>query len=244
MRDRGKNILPTARERLVLALDVDTLKEAEFLGQELRDLVGMFKVGPRLFTRYGPKIIETIQKEGVGVFYDAKFHDIPSVVAKAAGTAGRMGVRMLTVHTLGGLAMMEAAMEGLKGKAEDTKVVGVTILTSLDSSILREELGVGRDLSQEVVHLAHLAKKAGLGGVVTSPEELEDLRRTFPRNFLLIVPGIRPMGVVSNEHHRFLTPGEAIRRGADFIVVGRPILAADDPVEATKNILKEIESSL
>ena len=244
MRIRGENILPTARERLILALDVDTLKEAEFLGRELKDLVGMFKVGPRLFTRYGPKIIESIQKKGVGVFYDAKFHDIPSVVAKAVGTAGRMGVKMLTLHTLGGLAMMEAAIEALKGKAEDTKVVGVTILTSLDSSTLKEELGVGRDLSQEVVHLAHMAKKAALDGVVTSPKELEDLRRTFPQNFLLVVPGIRPKGVASNEQHRFLTPGESIRRGADFIVVGRPILAAEDPLEATKNILKEIESSL
>ena len=244
MRIGDENILPTARERLILALDVDTLKEAEFLGRELKDLVGMFKVGPRLFTRYGPKIIESIQKKGVGVFYDAKFHDIPSVVAKAVGTAGRMGVKMLTLHTLGGLAMMEAAIEALKGKSEDTKVVGVTILTSLDSSTLKEELGVGRDLSQEVVHLAHLAKKAGLDGVVTSPKELEDLRRTFPQDFLLVVPGIRPKGVASNEQHRFLTPGETVRRGADFIVVGRPILAAEDPLEATKNILKEIESSL
>ena len=233
-----------AREKLILALDVDTQKEAEFLGRELKDLVGMFKVGPRLFTRYGPKVIEAIGKEGVGVFYDAKFHDIPSVVAKAAAAAARMGVNMITVHTLGGLAMMEAAMGGLKGKAKDIKVVGVTILTSLDSSILREELGVGRDLPQEVVHLAKLAKKAGLDGVVSSPEELEDLRQTFPKNFLLVVPGIRPMGVASNEQHRFLTPGEAIRRGADFIVVGRPILAADDPLEATRNILKEIERSL
>ena len=234
----------SGREKLILALDVDTQKEAEFLGRELKDFVGMFKVGPRLFTRYGPKIIEAVRKEGVGVFYDAKFYDIPSVVAKATEAAVRMGVNMLTLHTLGGLAMMEAAMEALKGKAEDTKVVGVTILTSLDSSTLREELGVGRNLLQEVIHLAHLAKKAGLEGVVISPKELEDLRRIFPRNFLLVVPGIRPKGVASNEQHRFLTPGEAIRRGADFIVVGRPILAADNPLEAAKSILKEIESSL
>lgn len=232
------------RERLILALDVDTKEEAELLARELKDLVRMFKVGPRLFTRYGPKIIEAIRKQGIGVFYDAKFHDIPSVVAKATEAAVRMGVNMLTVHTLGGLAMMEAAVEAMKGKAEDTKIVGVTILTSLDSSTLKEELGVGKDLSQEVVHLAKLAKKAGLDGVVTSPKELVVLRRAFSKDFLLVVPGIRPKGVASNEQHRFLTPGEAVRRGADLIVVGRPILAAEDPLESTKNILREIEGYL
>lgn len=232
------------RERLILALDVDTKEEAELLARELKDLVRMFKVGPRLFTRYGPKIIEAIRKQGIGVFYDAKFHDIPSVVAKATEAAVRMGVNMLTVHTLGGLAMMEAAVEALKGKAEDTKIVGVTILTSLDSSTLKEELGVGKDLSQEVVHLAKLAKKAGLDGVVSSPKELVVLRRAFSKDFLLVVPGIRPKGVASNEQHRFLTPGEAVRRGADLIVVGRPILAAEDPLESTKNILREIEGYL
>jgi len=232
------------RERLILALDVDTKEEAELLARELKDLVRMFKVGPRLFTRYGPKIIEAIRKQGIGVFYDAKFHDIPSVVAKATEAAVRMGVNMLTVHTLGGLAMMEAAVEAMKGKAEDTKIVGVTILTSLDSSTLKEELGVGKDLSQEVVHLAKLAKKTGLDGVVSSPKELVVLRRAFSKDFLLVVPGIRPKGVASNEQHRFLTPGEAVRRGADFIVVGRPILAAEDPLESTKNILRQIEGYL
>ena len=232
------------REKLILALDVDTKEEAELLALELKDLVRMFKVGPRLFTRYGPKIIEAIRKQGIEVFYDAKFHDIPSVVAKAAEAAARMGVNMLTVHTLGGLAMMEAAVETMKGKAEGTKIVGVTILTSLDSSALKEELGVGKDLSQEVVHLAKLAKKAGLDGVVTSPKELVVLRRAFSKDFFLVVPGIRPKGVASNEQHRFLSPGEAVRRGADFIVVGRPILAAEDPLESTKNILREIEGYL
>ncbi|TES86358.1 orotidine-5'-phosphate decarboxylase [Candidatus Aerophobetes bacterium] len=234
----------SGRERLILALDVDTKEEAELLARELKDLVRMFKVGPRLFTRYGPKIIEAIRKQGIGVFYDAKFHDIPSVVAKATEAAVRMGVNMLTVHTLGGLAMMEAAVEAMKGKAEDTKIVGVTILTSLDSSTLKEELGVGKDLSQEVVHLAKLAKKAGLDGVVSSPKELVVLRRAFSKDFLLVVPGIRPKGVASNEQHRFLSPGEAVRRGADFVVVGRPILAAEDPLESTKNILREIEGYL
>jgi len=234
----------SGRERLILALDVDTKEEAELLARELKDLVRMLKVGPRLFTRYGPKIIEAIRKQGIGVFYDAKFHDIPSVVAKATEAAVRMGVNMLTVHTLGGLAMMEAAVEAMKGKAEDTKIVGVTILTSLDSSTLKEELGVGKHLSQEVVHLAKLAKKAGLDGVVSSPKELVVLRRAFSKDFLLVVPGIRPKGVASNEQHRFLTPGEAVRRGADLIVVGRPILAAEDPLESTKNILREIEGYL
>ncbi len=233
-----------AREKLIVALDVDTQEEAELLGRELKDLVGMFKVGPRLFTRYGPKIVEAIRKEGIGVFYDAKFHDIPSVVAKGVEATVRMGVSMLTVHTLGGLAMMQAAMEATNGKAEDTKIVAVTILTSLDSFALREELGIRRDLPQEVIHLATLAKKAGLDGVVTSPKELEDLRQTLPRDFLLVAAGIRPKGVAKGEQHRTLTPGEAIRRGADFIVVGRPILAVEDPLESTKNILREIESSL
>jgi len=234
----------TSRAKLVVALDVDTEEEVGRLIRDLAHMVGMFKVGPRLFTRFGPRIFEVIQKHGSRVFYDAKLHDIPSVVSKAAGTASELGVSLITVHTLGGLAMMEAAAEEVSKKNRGTRVVGVTILTSLNSRHLREQLGIERSIPEEVVTLATLARGAGLDGVVSSPHELSDLRRLFPGEFLLVVPGIRPPGSPAADHGRYLTPREAASKGADLIVVGRPIVADDDPVKATREILKHIESAL
>lgn len=236
----GERII-SAKERLILALDVDTKSEVITLVRELIDLVEVFKVGHRLFTRYGPKIIEVIQKEGGRVFYDAKFYDIPSVVEKAAQAVGEMGVDMFTLHTLGGYKMMELASIAVKKKHPEIKVIGVTVLTCLNSLILKEELGIERGLKEEVLHLAGLAKKAGLDGVVASSYEIESIRQVVGEKFLLIVPGIRPQGVGINDQERVMTPEEAIKRGADFLVVGRPVLRADNPREAVKKILKEIE---
>ena len=233
------NVSP--RDRLILPLDVDTQKEAEALVGKLSDFVGVFKVGPRLFTRCGPKIIDFIKEKNSRVFYDAKFYDIPSVVAKAAQASAEMGVDMLTLHTLGGSEMMQAAVEGIRSENSEVKVLGVTLLTSLSSRILKEELGIEKTLNEEIVHLAGLARKAGLDGVVASAGEIEELRRNFGSDFILIVPGIRPIGSAKFEQRRVSTPKEAIEKGADFLVVGRPILNSNDPVGTTQRILREMD---
>ncbi len=230
----------SARDRLIVALDVDTQKEAEALVEKLSEFVGVFKVGPRLFTRCGPKIIDFVKEKNSRVFYDAKFYDIPSVVKKAAQASAEMGVDLLTLHTLGGSEMMEAAVEGIRSENSQVDVLGVTLLTSLSSRILKEELGIERNLTEEIIHLAGLARKAGLDGVITSAWELEELRRNFGSDFILVVPGIRPLRSAKFEQRRVSTPKEAIEKGADFLVVGRPILNSHDPVEITKRILREM----
>ncbi|MFQ5835644.1 MAG: orotidine-5'-phosphate decarboxylase, partial [bacterium] len=153
-----------------------------------------------------------------------------------------MGVDMLTLHTLGGSEMMKTAVEGTRSKNSKVKVFGVTLLTSLSSRILKEELGIERTLNEEIIHLAGLARKAGLDGVITSAWEIEELRRNFGSDFILVVPGIRPLGSGKNEQRRISTPKEAIEKGADFLVVGRPILNSHDPVGITKRILREMGS--
>jgi len=230
----------SARDRLIVALDVDTQKEAEALVEKLSEFVGVFKVGPRLFTRCGPKIIDLVKEKNSRVFYDAKFYDIPSVVKKAVQASAEMGVDLLTLHTLGGSEMMEAAVEGIRSENSQVDVLGVTLLTSLSSRILKEELGIERNLTEEIIHLAGLARKAGLDGVITSAWELEELRRNFGSDFILVVPGIRPLRSAKFEQRRVSTPKEAIEKGADFLVVGRPILNSHDPVEITKRILREM----
>jgi len=219
------------------------VEKVRVLVRQLSELVGIFKVGPRVFTRYGPKIIEIIRREGARVFYDAKFYDIPSVVEKAAQVVGEMGVDMFTVHTLGGSEMMRRAASAAKEKNPKIKAIGVTILTSLDSSAVRRELGIEKDLREEVLHLAGLARGAGLDGVVSSPQELESLRRAFGRNILLVVPGIRPKGMKKGDQRRVMTPAEAVKRGADFLVLGRPVLEAEDPGKLLEKILEEIENA-
>jgi len=228
------------REKLILALDVETKEKAQSLVQELKNFIKIFKIGPQLFTRYGPEIIEIIQKEGGKVFYDAKFYDISSVIEKAGEIIGEMGVDMFTLHTLGGSQMMRRAVEAAKKKQKNIRVLGVTILTSLNSSILKKELGIEKDLKDEVIHLATLAKEAGLDGVVASAYEIEKLRQIFGKNFLLVIPGIRPSFGKKDEQKRVLTPEEAIQKGADFLVIGRPITKAKNPLKATYKIIQEM----
>ncbi|MFQ6066374.1 MAG: orotidine-5'-phosphate decarboxylase [bacterium] len=239
MSRKDMNVPP--RDRLILPLDVDTQKEAEALVGKLSEFIGVFKVGPRLFTRCGPKIIKLIKEKNSRVFFDAKFYDIPSVVEKAAQASAEMGVDMLTLHTLGGSEMMEAAVEGIRSKNSKVKVLGVTLLTSLNPRILKEELGIERNLNEQITHLAGLARKAGLDGVVASAWELEDLRRNFGSDFILVVPGIRPLKSAKFEQRRVSTPREAMEKGADFLVVGRPILNSHDPIGITKRILREMD---
>ncbi len=209
----------------------------------------MFKVGNQLFTSGGPAAVERLARLGLGVFLDLKFHDIPNTVAGAAAAACRLRrVRLLTLHASGGSEMMQAAARAVRhterhrGKGRP-KLLAVTLLTSLDSSGLRE-VGITGPLSVRVVKLAKLAQKAGMDGVVVSPREVRAVRKACGRRFVIAVPGVRPSWAAHQDQARAGTLVEAIRAGADYIVVGRPITAASDPVAAARAILREIAAAL
>ncbi|MEP7270515.1 MAG: orotidine-5'-phosphate decarboxylase [Acidobacteriota bacterium] len=231
---------------LVVALDVETGEQALTLVRQLKGLAGMFKVGKQLFTSEGPSIVRRIVELGEEVFLDLKFHDIPSTVAKAAVEATRLGVSIFNLHALGGRAMMVMTVDSVKEATDRLGVrapiiLGVTVLTSHDEESLRE-VGVSRTIEDEVACLASLCDSAGVDGVVASALEIEPVRRAVKRpDFVVLVPGIRPAGTVHDDQSRVLTPGQAIRLGATYLVVGRPITAAADPVAAAEKIVEEIE---
>ena len=232
------------KDRLVLALDVDNDREALGIVAELRDSVGMFKVGHQLFTAYGPDIVRRIIGMGGRVFLDLKYHDIPNTVAKAAAEAVKLGVSIFNVHSLGGLDMMKAAAESAKETAEKLSVpvpsvLAVTILTSMDEKSLRKELKITRSLQREVVLLARLARRAGMHGVVASPREIKTLRRAVRGEFVILTPGVRPAWADKDDQKRVMTPAEAVKAGADYIVLGRPVLKAGDRKAAVEKILEE-----
>jgi len=241
------------RERLWVALDVETLRDAEGLLERLAGLperIGA-KIGSQLFTAAGPAAVETVLKRGFSVFLDLKFHDIPNTVAGAVREATRAGVTMLNVHAAGGTAMMRAAAEAATKAATDFGVarpicIGVTVLTSLDRKGLAE-IGVTGNVEAHVLRLADLAREAGLDGCVASPQEIGLLRRALGPKWLIVTPGIRMeaaavggAGGLGEDQVRIATPSAAIRAGADAIVVGRPITAAPDPHAAAAAILREI----
>ena len=237
----------TPRDRIVLALDVDSDQEALGIVAELKDSVGVFKVGHQLFTAYGPDIVRRIIGMGGRVFLDLKYHDIPSTVAKASAEAVKLGVSIFNVHSLGGLDMMKAAAESAKETAGKHNlpaptVLAVTVLTSMDEKDLRKELKITRSLQREVAHLARLAQRAGLHGVVASPREIKMLRRAVRGEFVILTPGVRPAWAGKDDQKRVMTPGEAVKAGADYIVVGRPVLNAADRKEAVVKILEEIKT--
>ena len=236
----------TAKERLVLALDVDDFKKAEELVSKLSDCVGVFKVGSQLFTAEGTKVINMVNERGGKVFLDLKFHDIPNTVARAAGVATKLGVFIFNVHTSGGYEMMKTAVEASKKNSlalgiRKPLILGVTLLTSINQEILEKEIGIKKRLGEQVVHLAKLAKAAGLDGVVASSWEIKEIREACGEDFVILTPGIRPAGKSSDDQKRIMTPREAIKLGADFLVIGRPIRNASNPVEAAKEILREME---
>ena len=238
----------TARERLVLALDVDDFKKAEELVGKLSDYVGVFKIGSQLFTAEGAKVVDMINKKGGKVFLDLKFHDIPNTVARAAEVATKLGVYIFNVHTSGGYEMMKAAAEASKKISlmldiRKPLILGVTLLTSINQEILEKEIGIKKRLEEQVVHLAELAKAASLDGVVASSWEIKEIRKTCGEDFVILTPGIRPAGKSSDDQKRVMTPGEAIKLGSDFLVIGRPIRNASNPVEAAKEILREMEEN-
>ena len=237
----------SARDRLIVALDFGSAAAAAQLAAKLHDRAGMFKVGSELFTAEGPVLARYLVSAGEKVFLDLKWHDIPNTVRAAAREAAQMGVRMVDVHASGGRKMMEAAMEGVRegspGGKERPLVLAVTILTSLAGTDL-EEVGIGGTAEDAVVRLARLAQQSGLDGVVASPREIAAVRRVCGPRFLVVTPGIRPAASASNDQSRTATPAVAIQAGADFLVVGRPITGAPDPVAAAEAIAADMEIAL
>lgn len=243
-----RNQQSTIRNPIVVALDVDTAEQALFLVERLRGLAGMFKVGNQLFTAAGPDLVRRIIGMGERVFLDLKFHDIPNTVAMAAVEASRLGVSIFNLHAMGGSKMMRAAAEAVNEAVERERmprplILGVTVLTSHTQESLNE-VGIERRLDAEVVTLAQLCAASGIDGVVASPREIVPIRNGVdnPR-FVILTPGVRPAGAALNDQSRVMTPAEAIRAGANFLVVGRPITAADNPVQAAQKILEEIEQA-
>jgi orotidine-5'-phosphate decarboxylase len=233
-----------ASDRLFVALDVERLEEAEALLDRLGGVVGGCKIGSQLFTAAGPLAIERALKRGVRVFLDLKYHDIPNTVAGAVREATRLGVFMLNVHASGGLAMMRAAVDAATTAARDFAVprpllLGVTVLTSLDRRALEREVGVQGTVEAHVLSLAARARGAGLDGCVASPREISPLRLAMGRSWVIVTPGIRP-AEREDDQARTATPAAAVRAGADYLVVGRPITAAADVGLAARSVLEEI----
>jgi orotidine-5'-phosphate decarboxylase len=234
----------SAKDRLIVALDVPDRESALTLVEHLSGLVGMFKIGSQLFTAEGPALVREIVTSGERVFLDLKFHDIPNTVAGAVESAARLGVSMLNVHTLGGSEMMRASAHavGDRGLLWITRpaVLGVTVLTSMDKTDLAD-VGIPSDLSAEVVRLATLARDSGLDGIVASPHEIRLIRECITaERFIILTPGIRPAWSAKGDQKRIATPADAIRDGADFIVIGRAITDSDNPRAAAERILEEI----
>jgi len=233
------------KDRLIVALDVATLAEAEALVDRLQGLVGRVKIGSQLFTAAGPAAVEAVHKRGAEVFLDLKFHDIPNTVAGAAREATRAGVFMFNVHASGGRAMMRAAAEAARAAAGELRVrrpllIAVTVLTSLDRATLHGELGVASSVEGHVLRLCDLARAAGLDGNVASPQEIASIRNALGRDWVIVTPGVRPAGAAADDQSRVATPGAAARAGAHYLVVGRPVTAAPEPARAAEAILAEM----
>jgi len=232
--------------RVIIALDVKSREEAYDLAARLREAV-VFKVGLELFTAEGPALFKKFKALRKDIFLDLKLHDIPNTVAGAVASGMRHGVRMMTIHTSGGREMMAKAAERAReaaaaGNAPRPLLLGVTVLTSLKGPDLTE-VGMDADVQAQVRRLAGLAKAAGLDGVVCSPQEIEVLRRDFGRELLIVTPGIRPAWAAAQDQKRIMTPAEAVAKGADYLVIGRPVTGAPDPREAFLRVVEEIRQS-
>jgi orotidine-5'-phosphate decarboxylase len=231
----------TARERLIVALDTPGLAAAEALVDRLAGVITHFKVGSALFTAAGPTAVEMVRQRGGRVFLDLKYHDIPATVGAAVEAAARLGVGLLTVHASGGAAMLQAAAVAARAAGSDRpRIVAVTVLTSLDRATLNREVGVPVAVEGHAAHLAALARDAGCDGVVASPREAARLRSMLGPAAVIVTPGIRPIGGRGDDQARTATPAAAIRAGADYIVVGRPITGASDPAAAAAAVLAEM----
>ncbi|MDD3363778.1 MAG: orotidine-5'-phosphate decarboxylase [Syntrophomonas sp.] len=237
-----------AKDRIVLALDVDTAEEALALVTKLTDYVGVFKIGMQLFNSAGPNIVHQVHELGGRVFVDLKLHDIPNTVGSAGKVLTRLNSYMFNVHAAGGREMMrkaaqDASAEALKLGIEAPLILAVTVLTSISGKELAEEMFVS-DMKVEdlVVKWALMAKESGLGGVVCSPQEIIPIRKACGPDFKIVTPGIRPLWSAANDQKRITTPRQALDQGADYMVIGRPIVKAADPAEAAQRIIDELEA--
>ena len=230
---------------LIIALDVNTMEEAELLVDTLAPYAGGFKVGMQLYNSAGPEVLHRLRAKKATVFVDLKFHDIPNTVAGATRVLTRLGAAILNVHAAGGRDMMRAAADAARDEAARANikpplVVAVTVLTSISQEVFNNQIGLPGSIEERVVAWALLAKEAGLDGVVASPREIAAIRKNCGKDFIIITPGVRPAGAAADDQKRTMTPGEAIGLGATYLVVGRPVTAASDPVSAARGILEEI----
>ncbi len=226
----------TNAEKIIVALDVATKKEALALVEQLRERISFFKIGLQLYTAEGPGIVRVVLATGAKVFLDLKLHDIPNTVGRAVGSAGQLGVHMLTIHLCGGEEMIRAAVAARK---TNLSILGVTALTSADQQTLRQ-VGISDEIHDHVLRLAKLGVEARIDGLVASAHEVKMLRAEFGTKTKLVVPGIRPSWSEAGDQERVMTPREALGSGADFLVIGRPIIAHSSPREAVGKILDEI----
>ena len=243
-KERTSNL--QAKDKLIVALDIDSSKALDLV-KELRSVAGMFKVGSQLFTAVGPQIVRDIIALDTKVFLDLKFHDIPHQVAGAARSAAELGVSLFTIHASGGSEMMQRAVEAVaevgNKTGERSKVLAISVLTSIDANILAQ-IGVNSTPAESVTRLVKLAESAGVDGVVASPQEIETIRNMVSNpNFLVVTPGIRPAQNESADQKRVATPAAAISAGASYLVVGRPITGATDPVAAAQQIVAEMQGA-
>jgi orotidine-5'-phosphate decarboxylase len=239
--------MSTASEKIIVALDVETLEQAQELVGCLSNTVGAFKIGKQLFTRCGPEAVAMVHAAGGRVFLDLKYHDIPTTVAKAGCEAMRSGVFMFNVHALGGSAMIGATVKAVREMAIKTGtpaplILAVTVLTSMAESDLTE-IGIREPVEQVVVRLARLAQAAGADGVVASPREIRLIKEACGPEFIVVTPGIRPASSAQDDQKRIMTPAQAVQAGADFMVIGRPITQASDPRAAALAIAVELEAA-
>jgi orotidine-5'-phosphate decarboxylase len=235
-----------ARERVCLPLDgLRSLAEVEALVQELSPYVGRFKVGKESFTRFGPEVVALVREHGAGVFLDLKYHDIPNTVKGAARAATEMGVTMFNVHAGGGMAMMQAARQGVEDAApapgKAPKVIAVTVLTSIDEEILNRECGVPGSVEDQVLRLARSTEAAGLDGIVCSAADMRVLKGQLKPSFLFVTPGIKGTSTPAGEDQkRTMSPGRAVAAGSSLLVVGRAITGAADRQAAAREVLEDI----
>jgi len=227
-----------AADKIIVALDVATKEKALELVQELRDQISFFKIGLQLYAAEGPEIVRAASSTGCKVFLDLKLHDIPNTVARTVESAGRLGAQMLTIHLSGGSEMVRAATAA---RTNNMLLLGVTVLTSSTQETLRE-IGIASGVDDQVLRLAKLGVEAGIDGVVASPHEIKPLRREFDNKIKIVVPGIRPSGAEANDQKRTMSPRDAIDAGADYLVIGRPIIAHRNPREAVDKILEDLRS--
>ncbi len=232
-------------EKIIVALDVNNLEEVERLVDQLRPVLKIFKIGSELFTSCGIQAIDVVRRKGCKVFLDLKFHDIPNTVMKASRAAAKQNIYMMTVHAMGGLTMMEKAVESAREEADRLQIsppliLGVTVLTSLDKEDI-QAVGIAGKVDEEVLRLVKLCEKAGLDGVIASAKEVPKIRKAVKEDFLIVTPGIRPSWSRKKDQKRVATPEEALDMGADYLVIGRPITAEDDPQDAAKRIIEEIK---